>query len=344
MIRYEQAQEISIKEMKFSPISTSGKIMVVDDQPLSLLHATDLVRYEGYQVMEVSDCHQVLPLAFEHQPDVILMDTVIADMEGLELARKLKLEPHTQSIPIILMSVTEDYQLRHQALTIGVEEIISKPLEQFSLYPKLRNLVQQKRLNEVLNQTQKVLLSLASAIKHRCGYDTLSNFQLANLVVSFGECLHLSRWDLEDLVFAAYLHDIGTVSIPDNILGKKEPLTPEELEIIRQHVIIGEKICQPLHNRPKLLEIIRHHHERYDGSGYPDKLKGDEIPYLAQVFQLADIYYALVNRRAYKEAYGRMESLTIMEEEVNKGWRNIKLWEQFRSFILGYDQQYISSV
>jgi len=333
MIKCKQVQELSTQEITLPTVSTPSKVMVVDDQPLSLLHAVDLVQYQGYRVVEVNDSRQALKIAFEEQPDVILADVVMPEINGVELTKHLKLEPHTQSIPVLLMSVTEESQLRHQALKAGAEDVVLKPLDHTVLYPKLKNLAQQKRLNEVLNQTQKVLLNLATLIKAKSGYDYQSSFQLANLVRGFAEYLELPHSDIEDLVFAAYIHDIGTVSIPDYIFHKHGALTSEEKEIIHQHCVIGEQICQPLHNRPNLLKIIRHHHEKYDGSGYPDGLTMEQIPYLAQIFQLVDIYYALTQNRQSKTTYTPSSALDILEEEVIKGWRNPKLWKQFQQFI-----------
>ncbi|BAQ64853.1 two-component response regulator [Geminocystis sp. NIES-3709] len=308
--------------------------MVVDDQPLSLLQAVDLIHYEGYNSIECLDSREVLTLAFEHQPDVILMDIVMPEINGFEVAKMLKLQPQTKYIPIVLMSVTDEPNLWKQAFNIGVEEVILKPLDHNSLFPKLKILSQQKRLNEGLNQTQKVLFSLAMAIEERSINTAQSPLKLANLAMKFGQYLQLSDTDIEDLVSAAYLHDIGTVSIPDYILGKSTPLTPEEKEVIRQHVIIGEQICQPLSNRSNLLTIIRHHHEKWDGTGYPDELSQKNIPYLAQVFQMVDIYDALTSERSYKSSYSIDHSLEIMEEEVSKGWRNPELFCQFKNFIL----------
>ena len=161
-----------------------------------------------------------------------------------------------------------------------------------------------------------------------------TSFKLANLVMKFGQYLQLDDNEIQDLVLSAYLHDIGTISIPEHILMKKEKLTTEESEVIRQHVIIGEQICQPLANRPNLLAIIRHHHEKYDGSGYPDNLKKEQIPFLAQVFQLVDIYHALNSKRSYKPTYTSEESLAILADETQKGWRNPHLFQEFKQFIL----------
>lgn len=336
MNNYEAIKELNPHATLMSAVSTSSKIMVVDDQPHSLLHAVDLISYEGYKVIESSDSRQVLELAFEEQPDVILMDIVMPDIDGLELARMLKLQPQTKSIPIILMSVAEDLTVLQRAFQIGVEEVVLKPLDRISLSQKLKILAQQKRLNEKLNQTQNLLLSLAMAIEARSVNSNKSPLKLANLAMNFGKYLGLPDHNIEDLVLATYLHDIGTVNIPEQILCKKTQLTPTEKEIIYQHVIIGEQICQPLSNRPNLLAIIRHHHEKWDGSGYPDQLAGDNIPYLAQVFQMLDIYDALINNGIYKIAYNTRDSLAIMEKEVLKGWRNCELFAQFRNFILQY--------
>ena len=334
MINYEDVNKINVQTTFVSPVTKPSKVMVVDDQPLSLLHAVDLIRYQGYEIVQTNNSVEAFSLANHEQPDVILMDIMMPEVSGLDIAKKLKNHPQTQSIPVVLMSVAEDINLRNQALNIGVEDVLLKPLDSKYLYSKLKRLSQQKRLNDGLNQTQKVLLDLAKAIDQRSSDDRNPTLSLPNLVFDFAQYLGLNDNDIQELVFAAYLHDIGTISIPEEILTKKDKLTPAEQNLIRQHVIVGEQICQPLANRPNLLNIIRHHHEKYDGSGYPDHLQGEQIPYLAQVFQLVDIYHALVSKRSYKPAYSYQQSLTILEEEAMKGWRNPILFQKFKRFIL----------
>lgn len=308
------------------------KVMVVDDQPLSLLCAVDLLKYEGFDVFANKSYQETLKLAFEIQPDIILMDAMMPEINGLELAKILKHHPQTKNIPIILMSVVEDQHLWHEAMAIGVDEVIGKPLDSSILCPRLNKLAEKKRLNEGLNQTQKVLFTLAMEIENRSTNQNLS-LQLANLVIAFAEYLKLNKSEIEDLVYGAYLHDIGTIGIPEFILSKTGILTEEEKNIIKQHVIIGERICQPLKHRQNVLDIIRHHHEKWDGSGYPDKLAGDNIPFLVQVFQIVDIYDALISVRYYKPAYESDKAIEILREEANKGWRNLQLVEKFIEFI-----------
>jgi putative two-component system response regulator len=134
-------------------------------------------------------------------------------------------------------------------------------------------------------------------------------------------------------MWAGYLHDIGKVGIPDAVLLKQGRLTPAEWEIMQQHVLIGETICQPLRTMRGVVPIIRHHHERWDGSGYPDGLVGDDIPWLAQIFQILDIYDALTSDRSYKDAVSSENALAILKQEVERGWRNPDLVAKFTDFI-----------
>lgn len=160
--------------------------------------------------------------------------------------------------------------------------------------------------------------------------------RLVKLGKAFGEYLNFSRTQIRDLMWGGYLHDIGKVGISDAVLLKHGKFTAEEWDTMKQHVLIGEKICQPLRSMRGVIPIIRHHHERWDGSGYPDGLIGDDIPYLAQVFQILDIYDALTSERPDKKALTKEEAISIIEIETNSGWRNPTLIEQFIEFIRSY--------
>nr|WP_255527250.1 HD domain-containing phosphohydrolase [Oculatella sp. LEGE 06141] len=198
---------------------------------------------------------------------------------------------------------------------------------------RVKSLIRQKRLNEDLDHAEQVLFSIARTVESR---DPNTGDHCERLVVrskTFGEFLNLSRLEIRNLMWGGYLHDIGKVGIPDAVLLKQGKLTPDEWDVMRQHVVIGEQICQPLRTMRGVVPIIRHHHERWDGSGYPDGLMGNDIPYLAQIFQVIDIYDALTSDRPYKCAFSAEESLEIMAEEVKRGWRNPELIEQFTQFI-----------
>jgi putative two-component system response regulator len=313
--------------------SKQAKILVVDDHRYSRLAASDLLSLDGYEVLEAEDSRDVVRVVLESQPDLILLDVIMPHSDGFEVCQQLRHNEITRSIPVIFISASDDRNWRIKGREVGGDDFLIKPLDRLELLTKVKLLIQQKRLNEDLDRTEQLLFSIASAIKDRSTEGGRSFARLENLAQSFGEYLQLSITEINDLIFAARLHDIGTVGIPDAILLKKGELTAQERELIEQHVLIGEKICQPLQNKPGVLPIIRHHHERWDGSGYPDGLSGEEIPWLAQVFQILDIYDALTSERPYKKALKPVEAIEIMTEEMDKGWRNPKLIDKFTAFV-----------
>lgn len=313
--------------------SEPPKVLVVDDHPFSRMTAVDLLSLDGYEVLEAENSSSVMNCVLDDNPDLILLDAMMPQIDGFELCKLLKHDERTRQIPVILITVSDDREAHLKCIEAGGDDFLPKPLERLALSTRVKSLIQQKWLNEGLDQTEQVLFSLAKAIENRYSDSDNSSARLAALAKAFGEYLQLPPIDIENLMYAAHLHDIGTVGIPDAVLLKKGELTAQEREMIRQHVLIGEKICQPMRNRRGVLPIIRHHHERWDGSGYPDGLAGNKIPFLAQVFQILDIYDALTSERPHKQALTAAQALEIIAEETAKGWRNPQLAEQFTAFI-----------
>ncbi len=315
---------------------TPAKILVVDVHPLSRMTAVDLLSLDGYDVSETDDETSVLDRVIEQQPDLVLLDVTSRQIDSFAICRQLKENEKTSHIPVILMTVTDSREYRLQAIEAGGDDFLIKPLDRLELSTRVKSLIERKQLNEGLDQTEQVLFSIAKAVESRSS-DSGSCARIASLAEAFGNYLQLPPEDIDNLLFAAHLHDIGTIGIPDAIMLKEGELTADERELIRQHVLVGEKICQPLRNRRGVLPIIRHHHERWDGTGYPDGLSGEQIPYLAQIFQILDIYDALVSDRPHKKAYTPSEAIEIITEETNKGWRNPKISATFTAFILAND-------
>jgi putative two-component system response regulator len=267
------------------------------------------------------------------EPDLILLDVMMPGMDGYEVCRRIKQDEQTRLTPIVFVTALSDRRARLRGIEAGGDDFLSKPFDQLELSARAKSLIRQKRLNEDLDHASKVLFSIARAVESR---DPNTGDHCERLVMqgkSFGEYLKLSRAEVRDLMWGGYLHDIGKVGIPDAVLLKMGNFTPEEWQIMRQHVIIGEQICQPLRTMQGVVPLIRHHHERWDGSGYPDGLKGNEIPFLAQIFQVIDIYDALTHERPYKRAYSTQESLDLMFQEVERGWRNPELMQLFIEYI-----------
>ncbi|MBH8561250.1 two-component system response regulator [Nostoc sp. CENA67] len=315
------------------------KVLVVDDHTASRMTAVALLSMEGYEVIEADCGSKAVELVTQKQPDLILLDVMMPGMDGFEVCQLLKQEEHTRLIPVIFITALNDRRSRIRGIEVGADDFLTKPFDRVELAARVKSLVRQKCLNEDLDHTEKVLFSVARAIESRDPNTGDHCERLVKLGQAFGEYLNLSRHQIRDLMWGGYLHDIGKVGIPDAVLLKHGKLTPEDWEIMKQHVVIGEKICQPLRSMRGVVPIIRHHHERWDGSGYPDGLKGDDIPYLAQVFQIIDIYDALTSERPYKRALTFEEALQIMLEETLLGWRNPKLMQQFAEFIGFYQEK-----
>ncbi|MEO1429247.1 MAG: two-component system response regulator [Cyanobacteria bacterium J06632_19] len=309
------------------------KVLVVDDHAASRMTAVALLGMEGYEVIEAESGSVAVHLISEKQPDVILLDVMMPEMDGFEVCQLLKQDDQTRLIPVIFITALNDRRSRIRGIEVGADDFLSKPFDRVELAARVKSLVRQKRLNEDLDHAEKALFSIARAIESRDPNTGDHCERLVNLGKAFGEYLGLSRNQVRDLMWGGYLHDIGKVGISDSVLLKKGKLTPAEWEEMKQHVLIGEKICLPLRSMRGVIPIIRSHHERWDGSGYPDGLKENEIPFLAQVFQIIDIYDALTSERPYKKAFTPTEALSIMTEETNKGWRDKKLMQQFTEFI-----------
>lgn len=314
----------------------SAKILVVDDRPLSRMTAVDLLSLDGYEVLEADSDRQIFDSIVEQKPDLLLLDVMLQEADGFELCKQLKQDDRTRDLPIVLTAIEARREYRIKIMEVGADELLTKPLDRFELSAKVKNLIDRKRLNEGLDQTEQVLFSIAKAVESRSSDRGNSCARVADLVRMFGQYLELNKKDIDDLVFAAHLHDIGSIAIPDSIMLKAGELTSDERELIRQHVLIGEKICQPLRNRRGVLPIIRNHHERWDGTGYPDGLSAKQIPYLAQIFQIIDIYDALTSDRPHKKAYTPDEAIAIIAEETAKGWRNPELVAVFTGFVRSF--------
>jgi putative two-component system response regulator len=184
-----------------------------------------------------------------------------------------------------------------------------------------------------LEEAESVLFSIARIVDSRDRMSGDHCRRLARTSVLLGAALGLPEEDLDALRQGGYLHDIGKIAIPDEILCKAGSLSEDEWKQMRQHTTIGESLCKPMRRLGKVLPIIRHHHERWDGSGYPDGLKGDEIPLLARIVQLVDIFDAITHQRCYKDSYSFEFALERMREETGRGWRDPELYEVFREIM-----------
>ena len=295
-------------------------ILVVDDDAAVRASLAKLLQSEGLHVATAGNGSGALEAIQQVRPDVVLLDVLMPDLNGYQVCHAIKTNPATRLIPVVLLtglSATDD---RVQGLEAGADDFITKPPDRIELLARVRSLVRLKRYTDELEQAEAVLLALARSIEGKDPYTEGHCERLSKYASALGSRLGLSLDDTVALERAGVLHDIGKVAVPDSILLKEGPLTEDEWTVVREHPVMGEHICRPIRSFAPVLPIIRHHHEKFDGSGYPDGLSGGHIPITARVLQVADVFDALTTHRPYRPAMSHEKAFETMREEVGRGW------------------------
>ncbi len=250
-------------------------------------------------------------------------------VDGYEVCRRLKADPATRLIPVVLVTGLTDTDSRIRGLEVGADDFMSKPFIVPEMRARVASLLRIKRYTDALDSAESVILSLAMTIEARDRATEGHCQRLAQYAVALGERLGLAADDLDALRIGGYLHDIGKVGIPDRILLKDGQLTPDEYDFMKRHTLIGDHLCAELRMLKPVRPIVRHHHEHLDGTGYPDGLKGDEIPLLAQIMGVVDVFDALTTSRPYKPALSVDDACAVLRDEVRRHWRRADLVETF---------------
>ena len=311
----------------------SAKILIVDDESRSRAALEMLLRREGYEIHDAFDGASALAACAAIHPDLILLDVLMPGMDGFEVCKRIKARPETRLTPVVLITGLSQTEDRIKGINAGADDFLSKPIDLNELLARTRSLIKLKHYTDELEHAESVLFSLALSIEARDPYTRGHCERLAEISSRLGEKLQLSDEHVKALRRAGVVHDVGKVVVPDAILLKPGPLSGDEMEIVKKHPVVGEKICAPLKVFRPVLPIIRHHHERYDGSGYPDHLQGAEIPLTARILQLADVYDALTTDRPYRKADPSEVALGIMDDEAKRGWWDRELLDAFRDMI-----------
>ena len=305
------------------------KILVVDDQEANIALVEAILVSEGYQVIPAMDGEQAIQRVAAGPPDLILLDVMMPGMDGYEVCAKIKEDERTRLIPVIMLTSLSDLEDRIRGIEVGADDFLSKPFHQAELSARVRSLLKLKQFTDELEHAEGVLCTLGLSVEAKDPYTEGHCERLALYSVALGRKRGLDPEHLKALHRGGYLHDLGKIAIPESIINKPGALTGEEWVVMREHPAIGERICTPLRSLKLVLPIIRHHHERWDGGGYPDRLKGEEIPLAARLIQVVDIYDALRSVRPYKPAIETDQVFSIMRQEVKKGWRDPELVEEF---------------
>jgi len=300
--------------------SSVGRILVVDDIEANRKMVASFLARDVHCVEFADDGRSALELVARDHPDLVLMDVMMPHVNGFDACRALKQNPATRLIPVVLVTALQDSQDRIRGHDAGADDFISKPVNAHELRARVRSLIRIKRYTDDLDTAESVIVSLALTIEARDRYTEGHCQRLAAYAASLGRHIGLNDEDVAALARGGFLHDIGKVGIPDAILLKPGRLTPAEYDVMKQHAIIGDRLCGELRSRRRVRPIVRHHHERRDGSGYPDALRGDAIPLLAQITAIVDVFDALTTERPYKHALRPDRAFEELLGEVERGW------------------------
>src|SRR5579862_5296850 len=311
----------------------SPRILVVDDNPDTMLLMQELLQTRGYDVVTVPDAERAQVELHQQLPDLILSDVIMPGKSGYELCRELKEDPATRLIPFVLITGLSDREDKLRGIEAGADDFLNKPIFSEELFARVKSLLKLKEFTDELETAESVLCTLGLSVESRDPYTEGHCERLARHASDLGRYLGLDQESIVALRRGGYLHDLGKIAVPDEILKKGTNLTPEEWVVMKQHPATGETICRPLKSLRLVLPIIRSHHEHADGSGYPDGLRRGEIPLLARVLQVVDVYDALRTARPYKLALSHEQAAVTMREEARSGYWDEQLTREFFSML-----------
>ena len=311
------------------PQRKPARILVVDDNQDNAFVTRELLKSAGYEGQIAENANRAELLIQQNPPDLILLDVVMPGKSGIELCRDLKNDPVTRLIPIVMITGLTERDDKIRAIEAGADDFLNKPIFPEELFARVRSLLKLKEFTDELESAEGVLCTLALSVESRDPYTSGHCERLAAYAAQLGQYLRLGANDLVALRRGGYLHDLGKITVPDEILKKGSCLTRAQWEIMRRHPVTGESICRPLRSLRDVLPIIRHHHEHWDGSGYPDRLQREEIPLLARILQVVDVYDAIRTARPYKPAQSHEQAVQLMLNEANAGLRDPHLVRLF---------------
>jgi putative two-component system response regulator len=297
-----------------------SKVLVVDDiaanRELLEGHLDDL----GYEVRQARDGIEALEAVAADEPDLILLDIDMPRLDGITVCEQLKSHPMRRLIPIVILTASNDRETRLRGIAAGADDYLSKPFDSKELLIRTKVLLRHRALNQRLDATEGVLFALARAVEARDRHTIHHAERVGRYAEAIGTAQGLESEDSELLYQGGVLHDLGKIAIPDAILLKPGPLTTAEFATMRQHSVEGERICLSLRSVSHILPIIRHHHERVDGAGYPDHLASSDIPIGARITAIADSWDAMVSDRPYRAGLDEEDAARRLRQGAGTQW------------------------
>jgi cyclic di-GMP phosphodiesterase len=310
----------SIGRQQHGPYTQRPLVLVVDDVAANRELIEACLAGIDCEVELAADGPSALRLMESAHPDLVLLDVQMPGMNGHEVCQRIKADPGTRLVPVVMITALEETEDRVKALEWGADDFMTKPVQRIELVARVRSALRLRALYNTLDSAEQVIFALAAAVEAKDELTERHTQRVAEAARSLGERLGLPQASLDALYRGGIVHDIGKIGVSESILLKVGPLNSQEWSRMQAHPIIGENIVAPLQSGTSLLPIIRHHHERFDGQGYPDGLRGDEIPILARIVSVCDAYDALVNDRPYRPGLRREEAIETLRQGAGSQW------------------------
>ncbi len=305
-------------------LSAKPRVLLVDHEPMSRTLLDAVLRTDDwYEVLTACDGRQALETARTVRLDMVMLSPLLpGDLDGLAVCRALRAEKRTCRLPILMITPQTTTQERVHGYEAGADDFVTKPFNRIELLARVRSLLRIKTLNDQLDEVEDVVYSLSRALEAREGETEGSGGteRVTAYTQALGRALDLPDECLRLLRQAALLRDIGKIGLPDRLLQKPDALSDGERQTMQAHAVLGERIIAPLPSTAALLPIIRHHHERWDGKGYPDGLAGEQIPLGARIIAIADAYNAMLSPRLYRAALTPERALQTLLAGAGRQW------------------------
>jgi putative two-component system response regulator len=311
----------------------AATILIADDNEANAELLSDILEKVGYKTISVRTGLEALSYVTNGDADLALLDVRMPDKTGFEVCTAIKTNPLTRFVPVILVTGLSAASDRVRGIVSGADDFLNKPVNPEEVRARVKSLLRLKSYIDELENAEIVLTLLATSIEAKDPYTRGHCERLSDYSVALGKKVGLSEELCVALRKGGIVHDIGKVAVPERILLKPDRLSVEEWSVMKQHPAVGERICAPLRSFRSVLPIIRHHHEKLDGTGYPDGLKGDEVPLTARILQTVDIYDALTTDRPYRPAMAVDEALEMMRSEARRGWWDCALIDEFENLV-----------
>ncbi len=308
-------------------------MLVVDDDEQIRRMIVRLLQPMGHVLDEASSAEEAQDKLQASPPDLVLLDMQLPGKSGHELLAEIRADPRTRLVPVVMITGAATHETKLKAIEAGVTDFIAKPFSSEELAARARALLELKFVTDALEDAEQVIVLLARTIDARDRYTYGHSARVSLYSGLLGERIGLAGRPLATVRRGGLFHDFGKIAVRDAVLLKPGKLTPEEYAEVQRHPSEGRNLLRNMKTLLDAMPVVYHHHERMDGSGYPDGLAGEAIPITARVTTVADVFDALTTARVYRGALSREESLGIMADEVRKGWWDGRLLEEFRGVL-----------